>query len=68
VAANGTLALADLTWSFGLWSLPIDTRAARVTGEPVRLSASLTKEVRPTLSEDGRKLAYLTELPGNNTA
>jgi hypothetical protein len=68
MAANGTLALADLTWNFGLWSLPIDTRSARVTGEPVRLTASLTKETRPTLSEDGRKLAYLKELPGNNTA
>ncbi len=68
MALNGTLALTDLTWSFGLWSLPIDTRTARVTGEPVRLTESLTKETRPTLSEDGRKLTYLTELPGNNTA
>ncbi len=63
LAANGTVALADLTWNLDLWSLPIDTRSARAKGEPVRLTDSLTAEIWPSISADGGKLCYVSQTP-----
>ena len=63
LSSNGTAALADLTWNLDLWSLPIDTRSARVKGEPVRLTESLNAEISPSLSGDGRKLCYVSQNP-----
>jgi Tol biopolymer transport system component len=60
LAAPGTAAFADLTWNYDLWSIPVDTRAARVTGEPVRLTESLAAETYPSLSDDGRTLAFVS--------
>jgi serine/threonine protein kinase len=64
VAGNGLIAMADLTRNLDLWSLPIDARTARVTGEPVRLSGpQQVAEVAPNVSADGRKLAYTSIQP-----
>ncbi|MFN7938813.1 MAG: protein kinase [Bryobacteraceae bacterium] len=67
VAASGLIAMADLTWNFDLWSLPIDGRTGEVTGDPIRLTDSLVAEGRPALSGDGRKLAYQTFQPQQNS-
>jgi Tol biopolymer transport system component len=56
--------MADLTWNFDIWTLPVDTQSGRVTGEPVRLTDSLTAEVQPAISGDGRFAAYVSRSPG----
>ncbi len=58
--AAGRVAYADLTWSFDLWSLPVSTLDARVTGAPVRLTDTPAAESFPSLSRDGRRLAFLS--------
>jgi serine/threonine protein kinase/Tol biopolymer transport system component len=58
--AAGRVAYADLTWNFDLWSLPVNTLTARVTGAPVRLTDTPAAESFPSLSRDGRRLAFLS--------
>ena len=63
VAATGATAMAGLAWNFDLWSLPMDVRAGRATGEPVRLTESQVSETFPSLSTDGKVLAYVSTQP-----
>jgi Tol biopolymer transport system component len=48
-----------------LWSLPIDLNAAKALGEPHKLIGDAINRVSPSLSTDGRRLAYVSrELEG----
>jgi Tol biopolymer transport system component len=67
VAANGLTAMADLTFNFDIWSLSTDTRTGQVKGEPERLTESLMPETQPSVSGDGRRIAYVSAQPGEVT-
>jgi Tol biopolymer transport system component len=54
-----------LRGSQNLWSLPIDLNAVKALGEPHKLIGDAINRVSPSLSADGRRLAYVSrELEG----
>jgi hypothetical protein len=58
-AADGQLAFSALSENTDLWSLPIDTDRARVTGELKRLTNDPASHLGPTVSLDGAKVAFI---------
>jgi Tol biopolymer transport system component len=44
-----------------LWSLPIDLNAAKPTGEPRKLIHDVVNRNQPSVSADGRRLAYVSQ-------
>ncbi len=53
------IAFASTQLSVGLWSLPLDLNAAKLLGEPVKLISDGLRRITPSLSADGRRLAYV---------
>ncbi|MCW5966371.1 MAG: serine/threonine-protein kinase [Bryobacterales bacterium] len=64
VSSDGRIYFARLTDSIQLWSLPLDANRGRVQGELSRFFADDGASVRPSLSEDGRLLAYTSSKGG----
>jgi serine/threonine protein kinase len=63
VSDSGQMVFASGTGSTNLWSIPIDTDRAQVTGE--RQSLTQVEGVRddaPSLSRDGKKVAFFSDL------
>jgi serine/threonine protein kinase len=62
VCASGRLTFGSSTGSTNLWSIPIDTDHARVTGERQRLTqVEGVRDDSPSLSRDGTKVAYFSD-------
>jgi Tol biopolymer transport system component len=56
---NGTLLLfASVNSNDDIWSVPLDSRRARVTGEASRLTDHSSSEQSPSLSLDGKVMAF----------
>ncbi len=70
VSADGAVYFARLKDSIQLWSVPVDANRGRVLGEVSRFFADEGATVRPSLSDDGRLLAYTSDKAGaqNSTA
>ena len=62
-AANGTMAFSSSTVTTGIWRLPL-RRGGVADGEPVKLTKGVNFDAFPSLSEDGKKLVFLSERSG----
>jgi Tol biopolymer transport system component len=60
---SGRIAFATLTSNTNVWALPADPDEGRKTGEPFQLSR-LGGDVCPSISWDGKKLAFSSEQAG----
>ncbi len=58
------LAFASLVESVNIWSLPIDADQGKTTGEMQRLTESAARDLVPSLSADGSKLAFVSNRAG----
>jgi eukaryotic-like serine/threonine-protein kinase len=56
---------SSLTENVDIWSVPLDTTRAKVTGEPRRLTQDLASDIRPSISGDGKKLVFNSNRSGN---
>jgi Tol biopolymer transport system component/DNA-binding winged helix-turn-helix (wHTH) protein len=63
--ASGSIAFASLTESTAIWSLPLSSNQAAVTGDLHKLTEGDTLEVTPSISADGRTLVYGSSVPGH---
>jgi Tol biopolymer transport system component len=54
------IVFANLQASYILWNLPLDLNAAKPAGEPGRLLPDTLFRSAPSLSADGRRLAYIS--------
>ena len=64
VAGDETLVFSSLVSNTDIWSLQVDANVGKVIGEIQRLTQSTATEVCPTISADGQKLAFLSDLSG----
>lgn len=64
VSADGRVFFARLRDSIQLWSLPVDANRGDVKGSAVRFFATEGTTVRPSMSDDGRWLAYTSDKGG----
>jgi Tol biopolymer transport system component len=65
LAKTGVLVFSSLVENADIWSLPIDAFQGRVKGPPEQLTHDLALDYLPSLSADGRKLAFVSERSGN---
>ncbi len=66
VAADGRIAFADIDDNLDIWSIAIDANSGKVTGEPEAVEDSSADERFPTVSADGKRLAFVMERSGND--
>ncbi|MCU0229522.1 MAG: serine/threonine-protein kinase, partial [Bryobacterales bacterium] len=64
VSADGAVYFARLKDSIQLWSIPIDANRGRLLGDVTRFFADEGATVKPSLSDDGRLLAYTSDKGG----
>lgn len=64
VSSDGRVFFARLADTIQLWSAPIDANRGVITGDAVRFFANDGIAVRPSLSGDGRLLAYTSDRGG----
>jgi eukaryotic-like serine/threonine-protein kinase len=65
LAKTGLIVFSSLTENADIWSLPIDSTEGRVTGDPQQLTRDLAADYLPSLSADGKKLAFVSRRSGN---
>ena len=56
----GHVAFSSLSHRATVWSLPMDGNTGSVFGPPVRLTSGAGPDIGPSISEDGKTLAYTT--------
>jgi Tol biopolymer transport system component len=59
------IAFSSLALNVGVWSMPLDADSGTIAGEPQRLSTDMSPESYPSVSADGKKLAFLSARLGN---
>jgi len=64
-AEPGRLVFASSSGQSDIWSLPIDANQGKVRGEPQLLTQNATDDVHPSLSADGKKLAFNSTRSGH---
>ena len=57
-------AFSDEALNFDIWTIPVDADTGVTRGEPQRLTTEASPEWAPSISWDGRKLAYITRHAG----
>jgi Tol biopolymer transport system component len=62
--AGGTAIYASLSNNDDIWALPIDTDSARRRGEPVRLTTDVSSDVGPSVTADGKRIAWISVRQG----
>ena len=65
-AQDGRIAFMNVSENWDIWSLPLDANSAEVTGAPERIVSGLSTDWYPSVSADGRKLAYASDRAGNS--
>jgi hypothetical protein len=63
--ALGSLGVVSRAENIDIWILPLDADRARPTGSLMRLTQDPAIDQRPSLSVDGRKIAWETSRGGN---
>ena len=58
------IAFSDEVLNFDIWTIAVDADAGVTRGEPRRLTTEASPEWAPSITWDGRKLAYLTRHAG----
>lgn len=58
VSTGGVVAFETSTSMHNVWSLPLDAETGRALGEPARITDGAGPHGRPSISADGRTLAY----------
>jgi Tol biopolymer transport system component len=58
VVSAGKLAFVSLTENADIWSIPADTNAARILGEPIQLTRHLGPDVNPNVTLAGDKAVW----------
>ena len=58
--------VSDRAGSMNLWYVALDERTGRPLGEPERIATEAVYSQHPTLSRDGRRLAYVQTNPRKN--
>jgi Tol biopolymer transport system component/tRNA A-37 threonylcarbamoyl transferase component Bud32 len=66
VAAGGQVAFASVNQAVNVWSVPVEANGARVTGAPQQLTHDAAEANLPSISPDGRTLAFVSTKSGNN--
>jgi DNA-binding winged helix-turn-helix (wHTH) protein len=61
---TGNVIFASLNLVQSIWSLPLDANSARITGDLKKITDGPT-EAQPSISLDGRKLAYVVNQNGH---
>jgi Tol biopolymer transport system component len=56
--AAGRLAYTALSQNTNVWGLPIDANSGKVLGDIGRLTESAARDIAPSISNDGKKLAF----------
>ncbi len=62
---DGRIAFVNPARDGDIWSLPLNANRAEVRGEPERVVSGLSDERHPSISDDGQKLAYVSDRAGN---
>jgi len=62
---DGNFAFVSSARNWDIWSLPLDGNRAEVRGEPERVVSGLGSDQYPSISRDGRKLAYVSDRSGS---
>ncbi len=63
-AGQGRIFFASLTLRTNIWSQAIDAETGQAIGEPQPLTHAAATDEQPSLSPDGRKLAFLSDRSG----
>ena len=58
--------VSDRAGGINLWYVALDERTGRPLGEPERIATEAVYSQHPTLSRDGRRLAYVQTNPRKN--
>ncbi len=58
------LAFASIVGSVNIWSLPIDANQGKITGGIQRVTESAARDLVPSVSADGSKLAFVSNRSG----
>jgi Tol biopolymer transport system component len=62
-SSNGLIAFSSAILSNSVWALPIDANRGVASGPPLRLTAGIGNDRRPSATTDGRLVAYRTTIP-----
>ena len=65
VAADGRIAYASVDSNWDVWSIPIDANSGKLTGEREAAEDTAADEMFPTMSVDGKRLAFTMSRSGN---
>lgn len=63
-AAGARIAFASLMQNENIWSLPVNPNTAKVSGELRRLTNSAASDIIPTVSADGKRIAFASNRTG----
>ncbi len=64
-ASGGTLVFSVLTYKSDVWSLPLDVRTGEPNGHIFRLTSGTANHMRPVVSTDGSRVAFVSNVTGN---
>ena len=59
-AETTRIAFSDQVVNYDVWTIPVDPAHGKPTGEMTRLTNTISTEWAPSISDDGRRLLYLT--------
>jgi Tol biopolymer transport system component len=59
------LVFSALSSSIDLWQVPVDANQAKARGEPIRVTEDPARKEMPSISSNGRKLAFISNRLGN---
>jgi Tol biopolymer transport system component len=63
---DGRIPFSTGSGDMNIYSLPLDFRQGKVTGEPVRVGRGGVSERYPTVTADGRKIVFVSDRTGAN--
>jgi serine/threonine protein kinase len=64
-ARDGELAFTTMASNVSIWALPMEVNSGKVTGKPYALTSGAADDIFPTVSADGRTLAYVSNRFGS---